>query len=66
VTIWRDRAKLSQNYQPGFSTKKEGTGRGLEIVQGIVKAHGGRIKVVSGLNESGNGETTFSIKLPSV
>ena len=52
--------KLSQIFQPYFTTKERGTGLGLMIVERIVRDHGGRLSVES---EEGIG-TTFSISLP--
>ncbi|SDB19595.1 GAF domain-containing protein [Flavobacteriaceae bacterium MAR_2010_188] len=51
--------------QPFFTTKKgtEGTGLGLSITNDIIKAHGGRLEIVS---ESGNNSyTKFKIILPT-
>lgn len=48
-------------FTPYYTSKKEGTGLGLAVVQSIVSDHGGRISVRS---ELGKG-TTFIIELPS-
>ncbi len=47
-------------FEPNFSTKKEGMGLGLCIVEGIVTGHAGSIAVAS---EVGSG-STFTIRLP--
>lgn len=47
-------------FDPYFTTKKNGTGLGLMIVQRIIQDHGGRIDVLS---EPGVG-TTFTVFLP--
>lgn len=52
--------KLSQIFQPYFSTKEKGTGLGLSIAYRVVSDHGGKMQVES---EVGKG-TTFTIKLP--
>jgi signal transduction histidine kinase len=49
-------------FMPFFTTKDNGTGLGLSIVDGILKDHGGKIK----LNNSGNQGTIFTINLPYI
>ncbi len=52
---------LTHIFDPFFSTKDTGTGLGLPITYGIIKEHGGEIKVDS---QVGTG-TTFTIFLPT-
>ena len=52
---------LSRIFDRYFTTKKEGTGLGLCVVERIIKAHGGRVSVKS---EPGKG-TSFFVNLPA-
>ncbi len=52
--------ELGRIFEPYQTTKSEGSGLGLMIVQRIVQEHGGQIEILS---EPGTG-TTFSISLP--
>lgn len=51
---------LQRIFEPYFTTKQEGSGLGLMIVQRVIREHGGLIEVSS---EQGRG-TTFRIFLP--
>jgi PAS domain S-box-containing protein len=51
---------LSRIFDPFFSTKFTGRGLGLAAVMGIVRGHGGGLKVISAPNVG----TTFEIVLP--
>ena len=53
-------------FEPFFSTKSEGegTGLGLSICLGIVKEHGGNVRVDPGGAGSGRG-ATFTVELPT-
>ncbi len=52
--------QIGRIFEPYFTTKKEGSGLGLMIVQRIVREHGGAIEVESNVGRG----TTFRIKLP--
>lgn len=51
---------LSTIFEPYFTTKNEGTGLGLMIVQRILRDHGGEIEV----HTEPNAGTTFTLYLP--
>lgn len=59
-----DKAIMQKIFDPFFTTKPvgEGTGMGLSIIHGIVKNHGGNIKVYS---EPGKG-TVFNVYFPMI
>ncbi|MFZ5573422.1 MAG: PAS domain S-box protein [Thermodesulfobacteriota bacterium] len=59
-----DKATMERIFEPYFTTKNvgDGTGMGLAMVHGIVKAHGGMITVAS---ESGRG-TLFEVFFPVI
>lgn len=52
--------QIGRIFEPYYTTKEDGTGLGLMIVQRIVREHGGTIEIES---DAGRG-TTFRIKLP--
>ena len=53
---------LNQIFDRYFTTKKEGTGLGLAVVERIVKSYGGFVTVASELKKG----TSFSVNLPLV
>jgi signal transduction histidine kinase len=52
--------QIGRIFEPYYTSKKEGSGLGLMIVQRIVREHGGTIEVESDVDRG----TTFRIKLP--
>lgn len=52
--------QINRIFEPFYTTKKQGTGLGLMIVQRIVRAHGGRIELESNVGRG----TTFRVWLP--
>lgn len=50
---------LPRLFEPFFTTRPEGTGLGLAVVQSVAEAHGGEVLV-----DSGDKGTTFAICLP--
>jgi signal transduction histidine kinase len=55
-----DADQIGKIFEPYHTTKKNGTGLGLMIVQRIIREHGGTIELES---HPGRG-TTFRIRLP--
>ncbi len=58
---------LKKIFEPFFTTKRlgEGTGLGLAVTYGIVKMHGGDIRVESNADPAqGPTGTTFTVTLP--
>ena len=51
---------IDKIFTPFFSTKEEGLGLGLPIVQRIIESHGGKIECTSTIGEG----TVFAISLP--
>jgi signal transduction histidine kinase len=51
---------LPKIFRPFFTTRKEGTGLGLSLANGIVQSHGGKIEASSTLGQG----TQFRIHLP--
>ncbi len=55
-----DPASVNTIFRPYYTTKEDGTGLGLHVVQRIVRAHGGEIMLQSALGKG----TLFTIRLP--
>ena len=52
--------QLPHIFEPLYTTKPEGTGLGLYLMQEIVAAHGGKVMVESVVEQG----TTFTLTLP--
>ncbi|MFH1867458.1 MAG: ATP-binding protein, partial [Candidatus Omnitrophota bacterium] len=55
-----DEKTLSEIFEPFFTTKEKGTGLGLPVCQGIIKAHNGELRFESQLGKG----TTAVVLLP--
>ena len=65
LAVWNRGAEIPAEtsgrlFEPFFTTREKGTGLGLAFVREIAADHGGRVDVASA-----NGETTFTILIPS-
>ena len=57
-----DQDDLKKIFDPYYTTKAEGTGLGLMLVEKVIREHGGSIKVLSEKNKG----TTVIVTLPSI
>lgn len=55
-----DAISLSRIFQPFYTTKKDGNGLGMVMVERIIKAHGGKVQIQSALQQG----TKMTIHLP--
>ena len=65
LDVWNRGKEISPEtsgklFEPFYTTREKGTGLGLAFVRDIAADHGGRVEL-----QSGDGETTFSIVLPT-
>lgn len=51
---------LARIFEPDYSTKKDGMGLGLAIVDGIARGHGGSVRAASAVGRG----ATFTLRLP--
>lgn len=54
-------ARQHHLFEPGYTTRPDGSGMGLAIARQVIQAHGGRLSVLS----APGGPTTFTVRLPA-
>jgi two-component system sensor histidine kinase FlrB len=57
-----DEATLQKVMRPFYTTRAKGTGLGLAVVDAVVKAHQGQMKIISKVGVG----STFSIQIPLI
>ncbi|MGZ5052006.1 MAG: sensor histidine kinase [Methylobacter sp.] len=57
-----DKALCQRIFEPFFTTKTSGTGLGLAVVDSVVKAHGGQVRVESVVGQG----TVFTLLMPCI
>jgi len=56
-----DKASLKKIFTPFYTTKSNGTGLGLAVVNSVAQSHGGNVSVTSGSDKG----TTFTLSIPA-
>jgi two-component system, NtrC family, sensor kinase len=56
---------LPKIFKPFFTTRKEGTGLGLSLANGIVQSHGGRIEVTSTAGKGAQFKVVLPVQRPN-